>query len=107
MNQITNTSRRTLLKKMAIGISLIPVLDLGAGRVLAAGAPLVTPDDPAGKALKYVDDASKASEAKPGSTCGNCVLYHGAAGSTQGPCAIFPGKEVKAAGWCISWAAKP
>lgn len=106
MSQITNTSRRALLKKLAIGISLIPVLDLGVVRAFAAEAPLVTADDPTAKALKYVDDASKASGAKPGSKCATCRLYQGAAGSTQGACQIFPGKQVKAAGWCASWAAK-
>jgi hypothetical protein len=107
MNKIMNCSRRALLKKFAIGISLIPVLDLGVGQVFAGDAPLVTADDPTAKALKYVDDVGKATGAKPGSKCANCMLYQGAPGSKQGPCPIFQGKQVKAAGWCSSWAAKP
>lgn len=106
MNRITDPSRRTLLKKLAVGISLIPIAELKIGQVFAAEAPLVTADDPTAKALKYVDNASKASGAKPGSKCANCMLYQGAAGSTQGPCQIFVGKQVKAAGWCSSWTAK-
>lgn len=103
MNHITDTSRRSLLKKLAIGIALVPIVDLNIGQVFAADTPLVTADDPTAKALKYVDNASKATGAKPGSTCANCMLYQGAAGSTQGPCQIFVGKQVKAAGWCSSW----
>lgn len=106
MNHMTDTSRRSLLKKMAIGISLIPIVDLSIGQLFAADAPLVTADDPTAKALKYVDNASKAIGAKPGSKCANCMLYKGAGGSTQGPCQIFAGKQVKAAGWCSSWAAQ-
>jgi hypothetical protein len=106
MNKITNQSRRALLKKLAVGAALIPLLDLSLPRVSIADAPLVTADDPTAKALKYVDNASKAADAKPGSKCGSCALYQGAGGSTQGPCAIFPGKQVKAGGWCASWSPK-
>jgi hypothetical protein len=91
---------------MALGAALIPLLDASMLNVLAADAPLVTADDPTAKALKYVDNAAKAVGAKPGSKCGSCALYQGAAGSAQGPCAIFPGKQVKSAGWCASWAPK-
>ncbi len=106
MSKIANQSRRALLKKLAIGTALIPLLDLSMTQVFAADAPLVTADDPTAKALKYVDNASKATDAKPGSKCATCALYQGASGSTQGPCAIFPGKQVKAAGWCASWSLK-
>lgn len=106
MNHTTDTSRRTLLKKLAVAVSLIPLADLSVGRVFAADAPLVTADDPTAKALKYVDNATKATGAKPGSKCANCMLYQGAAGSIQGPCQIFVGKQVKAAGWCSSWTAR-
>ncbi len=106
MSKITNQSRRALLKKLAIGTALIPLLDLSMARTFAADAPLVTADDPTAKALKYVDNVSKAAEAKPGSKCATCALYQGANGAAQGPCAIFPGKQVKAAGWCASWSPK-
>lgn len=99
-----NTSRRVLLKKLACGITLIPLLDLGIERVFADDLPLLKVDDPAAKALKYVEDASKSSAASPGNNCENCMLYQGAIGSTQGPCSVFPGKQVKAKGWCSSWA---
>ena len=106
MTQRIDESRRLLLRNLTLGVVLLPV----AGKQLAALAadlPLVnTANDPAAKALQYVDDASKASAAKAGSKCANCKNYQGAANSTQGPCLIFPGKSVKASGWCLSWVAK-
>jgi hypothetical protein len=70
----------------------------------APAAALLDAGSAAAKAVKYVEDAAKASGATPGSHCANCALYQGPDGSTQGPCQIFPGKAVKAAGWCSSWA---
>jgi High potential iron-sulfur protein len=107
MNQLTDKSRRQLLKKVALGVVLIPVAGVRLQMAGADDLPLVTADDPTVKALKYVPDASKASDAKSGSKCANCSFYQGAAGSAQGGCQLFPGKAVKSAGWCMSWVAKP
>ena len=104
MTQVFDESRRKLLKQVALGTVLIPLAARTAG---AADLPLVTTEDPTAKALKYVEDVSKATAAKPGSKCATCALYQGAAGSAQGGCLLFPGKAVKAGGWCSSWAAKP
>ena len=106
MPQVIDQSRRRLLKNTALGMLLIPVAGASLRAAYAADAPLVTADDPAAKALKYVADASGAADAKPGSKCSNCRLYQGAANSTQGGCLLFPSKSVKAAGWCASWTAK-
>jgi hypothetical protein len=105
MKPVINESRRQLLKRFAFGVALVPIAGLPL-RSLAADLPLVTADDATAKALKYVGDASKAPDAKPGSKCANCTLYQGAAGSAQGGCLLFPGKAVKASGWCSSWTAK-
>jgi High potential iron-sulfur protein len=105
MNDSVNECRRRFLGKLALAIAVLPV----AGKLTnaaAADAPPVTADDPTAKALKYVDSAAKAPDAKPGSTCASCRLYQGAAGSAQGGCLLFPGKSVKAGGWCSSWTAK-
>jgi hypothetical protein len=99
-------SRRHLLRRVSLGVALAPITGAALRTAWAAGLPLVTEDDPTAKALKYVPDASKASGAKPGSHCGNCKLYQGAADSAQGPCLLFPGKDVKSTGWCSSWTAK-
>ena len=107
MKHEVDESRRRLLKRVAVGVALLPMAAASLRTVVAADAPLVTEDDPTAKALKYVSDASKATGAKPGSKCGNCALYQGAAGSAQAGCLLFPGKSVKSSGWCSSWAAKP
>jgi High potential iron-sulfur protein len=106
VKQDINESRRRLLKKVTLGVALLPVAAASLRTAGAADAPLVTEDDPTAKALKYVSDASKATGAKPGSHCGNCALYQGGA-AAQGGCLLFPGKSVKSAGWCSSWAPKP
>lgn len=105
MKHSIDESRRRLLKQVALGTVLIPIAGVSV-KALAADMPLVTADDPTAKALKYVSDASKSSDAKPGSKCANCSLYQGAAGSAQGGCLLFPGKAVKATGWCASWTAR-
>jgi len=105
MKSLVDQSRRQLLKKLALGATLIPLADMPPA-AFAADAPLVTADDPTAKALKYTADVSKATAAKPGSKCANCALYQGAAGSAQGGCLLFPGKQVKSSGWCSSWTLK-
>ena len=101
-------SRRHLLRKLSIGIPLLPLAACKLNAALAADAPaptsLLNPDSKEAKAVKYVEDASKAQGAQPGSTCASCAVYLGHSGAPTGPCQIFPGKLVKAAGWCSSWA---
>jgi high potential iron-sulfur protein len=106
MKQPINVSRRQLLRNVAIGTLLLPVALAPLTTARAADLPLVTPDDPTAKALKYTSDVSTSKEAKPGSKCATCALYQGAAGSAQGGCLLFPGKAVKAGGWCSSWTLK-
>ncbi len=93
-------SRRRLLKRIALVASLG---SCAAAEVRAADMPLISESDPAAKAVKYVEDATKAKESA-GNRCDTCSLYQGSSGSTQGGCQIFKGKQVKAAGWCTSWA---
>jgi hypothetical protein len=105
VKQVIDTSRRRLLRNVALGVVLIPIARAPVEIAAAADGPLVTADDPTAKALKYTADASKSPDAK-GNKCSNCRFYQGAADSAQGGCLIFPGKSVKAAGWCSSWTAK-
>jgi hypothetical protein len=97
--------RRRLLQKLALGLPLIP---LAASQLHIASAAddaaLLSPDAKGAKAVNYVEDATKAQGAIPGSTCANCALYQGHSGAPTGPCQIFPGKQVEAAGWCSTWA---
>jgi hypothetical protein len=104
MSQVDRFSRRRLLQKLTLAVPLLPIAVSRLGTAFAADAPLLSVDAKEAIAVKYVEDASKAKGAAPGSTCANCALYQGHAGTPQGPCQIFPGKQVKAAGWCSSWA---
>lgn len=104
-------SRRSLLKGALLTLAAAPAASLLSREALAAN-PLVDPNDAMAKALGYVHDATKVDvKARPtwkaGAKCANCTLYTGAANTAQGPCTIFPGKDVKAGGWCVSWALKP
>ena len=103
MNQPASPSRRRLLQRIALGVSLSPLV---AVLRPAQAAPLLAVGAPEAKAVKYVENAKDAQGASPGSNCANCGLYQGANGSAQGPCQLFPGKDVKASGWCSSWAAQ-
>jgi hypothetical protein len=103
MTEQISLPRRRLLQRLALGACVLP-LGGGVRSTLAAPAPLLSVDAPEAKAVKYVDNAKAAQGAVSGSSCANCALYQGAVGSTQGPCQLFPGKDVKAAGWCSSWA---
>jgi hypothetical protein len=99
-------TRRRFLERLALGVAGAPVVALSVRQARASSATLLNPTDPTAKAVKYVEDAKRTHDAPPGNTCANCALYQGAAGSVQGPCQLFPGKDVKAAGWCSSWAAQ-
>jgi hypothetical protein len=105
MTQNTLLSRRRLLQRLALGVSLAPAAGAALrAAVGAAAVPLLQMSSTEAKAVNYVEDAKQAKGAAPGNTCANCGLYQGANGSSQGPCQLFPGKNVKAAGWCSSWA---
>jgi hypothetical protein len=104
MSHQVSLSRRRLLQRLALGAALAPLAAGAVRSALAAPAPLLSVSAPEAKAVRYVEDARSAKGASPGSNCASCALYQGAAGGSQGPCQLFPGKDVKAAGWCSSWA---
>jgi len=103
MSRANSFSRRGLLRRIALGLLLAPLAARSVRRARAA-APLLSPQAPEAKAVQYTEDARTAKGAQPGSNCASCALYQGSYGSSQGGCQVFPGKEVKAAGWCSSWA---
>jgi High potential iron-sulfur protein len=98
-------SRRHLLQRLAaIGVPAAAAALARAPQVRAAELPLLSPGAPEAKAVHYTEDASQDKRAPKGASCANCALYQGATGSAQGPCQLFPGRDVKAKGWCSSWA---
>ena len=87
-------------------VGIRPALTFAQG---GAALPHLSEADPTAKALGYVEDAGKVDKAKfpsykPGAHCTTCNFFQGKAADAYGPCQIFPGKQVKAAGWCSSWA---
>ena len=106
MSRTHSSSRRSLLKRLVLGASLAPLAAVLTRQAHAAPTTLLSAGSPEAKAVQYTEDAKAAQTAQAGSTCANCGLYQGTNNSTQGPCQIFPAKEVKAAGWCSSWAAQ-
>ncbi len=103
MTRDNSPTRRLFMQKWLLGATLAPLALTHVQDSRAADQPLLSPDDPAATKVKYTDDASKEKSAK-GNKCATCSLYEGPYNSTQGPCQIFPDKQVKAAGWCTSWA---
>jgi High potential iron-sulfur protein len=106
MTEVRTLTRRSALKRLALGVALAPIAAaLRQARAAdAASLPLLSVDAPEAKAVKYVENGQQAKDKAPDRSCANCGLYQGASGSTQGPCQLFPGKAVRAAGWCSSWA---
>lgn len=104
MSNEKNTESRRRFLKIAAGTTMAAVVIGGLPRYArAADLPAVTEDDPTAKALGYVEDASKTTNAKhkAGDACANCQFYSGGA-TGRGPCQLFPGKSVNAKGWCVS-----
>jgi len=102
MTKLNDMARRSLLRRLALGLSLAPWM-LAPRRAPGADLPVLSESDPAAKALDYVEDASHAKAAAPGSSCDNCSIYSAGSEPTLGSCSLFPGKQVKAAGWCSAW----
>ena len=103
MNKL-NPGRRALLRRAALGLSLAPLVLGETPSAAVAELALISEQDPAAKAVQYVEDASRSkAAAASGANCSNCSLYSAASGAAQGSCTLFPGKLVKAAGWCSSW----
>jgi hypothetical protein len=104
MTSRLNRARRLLLRRLALGLTLLPGAALESHAARGADSlPLLSESDPAAKAEQYVADARQAKDAPPGALCSNCSIYSGADGAAAGSCTLFPGKLVKAAGWCKSW----
>ena len=105
------TSRRTFLKQLgaASAVALIPAIN--AQTAQAAG--IVPEDDPTAKALRYVEDAEKATRTdKMGvkgsdQVCTNCRFYGLVEEKDDwGSCQLFQNRLVAGPGWCAGWVPK-
>ena len=111
-------TRRQILGATVLGLPAIPVVVETAfaqakPAAAAAALPVLSPTEPAAKALGYVEDAKKVDAKtnpnfKAGQHCGNCLQW--ADKNRQAPlakCNLFPGKQVKNPGWCKVWVKAP
>ena len=104
------TTRRAFLKATA-GVALIPVVTVPTHFALAAQRTAKVPaDDPTAIALKYVEDATKATRpdkmGTPGNAqvCTNCNFYKADASNPGwGGCVLFQNRLVAGPGWCAGW----
>jgi hypothetical protein len=99
-----SAARRRLLQRLLLLLPLTLLASRTSRAATPAPQPLLDAASAQAKALRYVENAKNAAGATAGASCANCGLYQGAAGSAQGACQLFPGKDVRASGWCSSWA---
>ena len=104
------TTRRSFLKQSS-ALALIPLMPVASFEIAAANK--VPLDDPAAKALRYVEDATLAKRAdKMGvaaadQVCSNCRLYiTDDATAAWAPCQLFQNRLVAGPGWCAGWVPK-
>jgi len=99
-----------------IGASVLGLSAIGVAVETAqaqAKLPLLKVDEPAAKALGYVEDAKKVdTKANPnfkaGQHCGNCLQWaEKDRAAAEGKCNLFPGKHVKNPGWCKVYVKAP
>lgn len=102
--------RRSFLKQSS-ALALIPLVPITSFESLAATK--VPLDDPAAKALRYVEDANLAKRAdKMGvaaadQLCSNCRFYvTDDANAAWAPCQLFQNRLVAGPGWCAGWVPK-
>jgi hypothetical protein len=94
-----NRSRRTILIFSA---------SLAVTRLTFADTTHLSPDDPAAKAVGYVEDAGKVDKARypkfvDGQKCTGCSLFQGKLTDAWGGCLVFGNKQVAGPGWCTSY----
>lgn len=96
-------SRRRFLVQAAVAATALPFLGK-ISQAVAAPLPKLPTTNAQAKALGYVEDASKTTNAahKAGSACANCQFFT----ASTGACALFAGFSVAPKGWCTAWAKK-
>ena len=109
-------TRRQVLGASVLGLPAIPVVvetAFAQAKPAAGALPVLSPTEPAAKALGYVEDSKKVDQKanpnhKPEQHCGNCLQW--ADKDRKAPmakCNLFPGKLVKNPGWCKVYVKAP
>ena len=105
-----------LTRRQVIGASVLGLSAIGVAVETAqaqAKLPLLKVDEPAAKALGYIEDAKKVDAKanpnfKPGQHCGNCLQWgEKDRKAAEGKCNLFPGKLVKNPSWCKVYVKAP
>jgi hypothetical protein len=101
--------RRNVIKSLALGATGALLAARLPQAIAAAALVPLTPNDPTAKALGYIEDSSKVTDAghTAAMNCSNCAQYLGKPGDARGGCNIYAGKSVNAKGWCKGYAKKP
>jgi hypothetical protein len=100
-------TRRAMIRQLGLAAGCAAAA-LPAMRTRADSAGRLDVNDPAAKALGYVEhvadvDVKKYPGYTKGSNCENCLQLQGSAGNNYRPCSVFPGKLVSVSGWCSAW----
>ena len=97
-------NRRRFLQLGAVALAAPFAARIAIPAAQAQALPRLPLDHPQGKALAYIEDATKTTHPsfKAGSNCANCQFYTAA---NQG-CTLFAGHSVEPNGWCAAWAKK-
>jgi len=119
MNPDNKLTRRHLIGASLLGLSAIPVVTetalaqakpaaAPAAKPAAGALPVLSPTEPAAKALGYIEDATKVDAKANGQHCGNCLQWADKDRKVAlAKCNLFPGKLVKNPGWCKVWIKAP
>lgn len=101
---MSTSDRRRFLQLAGLAVAVPFAARLAIPTAQAQALPRLPLDHPQGKALAYIEDATKTTHAgfKPGSNCVNCQFH--TAGNDG--CTLFPGFSVEPNGWCAAWAKK-
>ena len=107
---ITPLTRRAMLRTLVLGAAAASVTPR-APSARAREPEKLDVNDPAARALGYVENAAEVDTKKypgyvPGSNCDNCLLLQGKPGNNYRPCSLFQGKLVAVSGWCTGWTAE-
>jgi hypothetical protein len=100
-------TRRAMMKQLGLAAGCAAAA-LPAARARADTPGRLDVQDPAAKALGYVENAADVDVKKypaytKGNNCENCLQLQGSAGNNYRPCSVFPGKLVSVSGWCTAW----
>ncbi len=103
---LTRRSLLTLAGTLACSWKFVTA-DAAPAAAANAARTLLSPDEPAAKAIAYAELAAKVDPKtnptwRRGQSCATCDLIEFGTGRARG-CSILPGRLVLGTGWCKAW----